>query len=36
MNFAPTILVTVFEDHEMAVKTIQDAGVPEEKIRLFN
>jgi DNA-binding MarR family transcriptional regulator len=30
------VLITVFDDHEMAVKTIQDAGVPEEKIRLFN
>jgi len=30
------VLVTVSDDHEMAVKTIQSAGVPEEKIRLIN
>jgi DNA-binding MarR family transcriptional regulator len=35
LNF-DIVLVTVFGDHEKAVKAIQDAGVPEEKIRLFN
>jgi hypothetical protein len=35
LNF-DIVLVTVLDDHDMAVKTIRDAGVPEEKIRLFN